>query len=78
MYYLTENLQSGTTYYWRVDAEIDNKISYRGAVWSFQTKSPRIIRMKLWIQYVTMLCMHGFLSLMRIEVVNDFVMPLSS
>ena len=78
MYYLTENLQSGTTYYWRVDAEIDNKISYRGAVSSFQTKSPRIIRMKLWIQYVTMLCMHGFLSLMRIEVVDDLVMPLSS
>ena len=36
--YLTENLQSGTTYYWRVDAEIDNKISYRGDVWSFRTK----------------------------------------
>ena len=38
VYYLTENLQSGTTYYWRVDAEIDNKISYRGDVWSFQRK----------------------------------------
>ena len=38
VYSLMENLQSGTIYYWRVDAEIDNKISYRGDVWSFQTK----------------------------------------
>ena len=37
VYYLTKNLQSGITYYWRVDAEIEEQIIYRGDVWSFQT-----------------------------------------
>ena len=38
VHYLTETLKSGTTYYWRVDAEIDEKITYKGDVWSFQTE----------------------------------------
>ena len=37
VYYLTKILQPGTTYYWRVDAEIEEQIIYRGDVWSFQT-----------------------------------------
>lgn len=37
VYYLTKNLQSGITCYWRVDAESEEQIIYRGDVWSFQT-----------------------------------------
>ncbi|KAL9951207.1 hypothetical protein ACROYT_G043829 [Oculina patagonica] len=38
VYYLSESLQPGSTYYWRVDAEIDGETIYEGDVWSFQTK----------------------------------------
>lgn len=37
VYYLNEKLVSESTYYWRVDAEIDDKTTYKGDVWSFQT-----------------------------------------
>ena len=37
VYYLNEQLVSESTYYWRVDAEIDDKTTYKGDVWSFQT-----------------------------------------
>lgn len=38
VYYLKVNLSSRSTYYWRVDAESDEKTIYKGDVWSFQTK----------------------------------------
>lgn len=38
VYYLKESLRSGSTYYWRVDAELDENTTYKGDVWSFQTK----------------------------------------
>ncbi|KAL9965293.1 hypothetical protein ACROYT_G029070 [Oculina patagonica] len=38
VHYLSESLQPGFTYYWRVDAEVDDKIIYKGDVWSFQTE----------------------------------------
>ena len=38
IHYITENLASGSTYYWRVDAELDDKTAYKGDIWSFQTK----------------------------------------
>ena len=38
VYYMTKNLQSGITCSnWRVDAEIEEQIIYKGYVWSFQT-----------------------------------------
>ena len=38
VHYLTESLNPGSTYYWRVEAEIDDTTSYKGDVWSFQTE----------------------------------------
>ena len=38
VHYLPEALIGGSIYYWRVDAEIDHKTTYRGDVWSFQTE----------------------------------------
>ncbi len=38
VHYLSESLAPGSTYYWRVDAEIDDKTIYKGDVWSFQTE----------------------------------------
>ncbi|KAJ7389485.1 hypothetical protein OS493_031457 [Desmophyllum pertusum] len=38
VHYLTESLNPGSTYYWRVDAEIDDTTTYKGDVWSFQTE----------------------------------------
>ena len=38
VYYLSESLQAGSTYYWRVDAEMDEKTTYKGDIWSFQTE----------------------------------------
>ena len=38
VYYLWRNLEPGSTYYWRVDAEIDDETTYKGEVWSFQTE----------------------------------------
>ena len=37
VYYLSRSLEPGSTYYWRVDAEIDDATTYKGDVWSFQT-----------------------------------------
>ena len=37
VYYLSRSLEPGSTYYWRVDAEIDHETTYKGDVWSFQT-----------------------------------------
>ena len=38
VHYLTESLNPGSTYHWRVDAEIDDTTTYKGDVWSFQTE----------------------------------------
>ena len=38
VYYLPGSLQPGSSYYWRVDAEIKDKTTYKGDVWSFQTQ----------------------------------------
>ena len=38
VYYLKISLRVGVTYYWRVDAEIDQNTIYKGDVWSFKTK----------------------------------------
>ena len=38
VHYLPEALKGGSTYYWRVDAEIDQETAYKGDVWSFQTQ----------------------------------------
>ncbi|KAL9965297.1 hypothetical protein ACROYT_G029075 [Oculina patagonica] len=38
VHYLSESLSAGSTYYWRVDAEMDEKTIYKGDVWSFQTE----------------------------------------
>ncbi len=38
VHYLLESLSAGSTYYWRVDAEMDEKTIYKGDVWSFQTE----------------------------------------
>ena len=35
VYYLSRSLEPGSTYYWRVDAEIDHETNYKGDVWSF-------------------------------------------
>ena len=37
-YYLSRSLEPGFTYYWRMDAEIDDETTYKGDVWSFQTE----------------------------------------
>lgn len=41
VYYLAprQKLSRGATYYWRVDAEIDSKTTYKGDVWSFCVKN---------------------------------------
>ena len=38
VYYLSRSLEPGSTYYWRVDAEIDDETTYKGDVWSFKTE----------------------------------------
>ena len=38
VHYLRGSLEPGFTYYWRVDAEIDDETTYKGDVWSFQTE----------------------------------------
>ena len=38
VYYFSESLEPGFSYFWRVDAEIDDKTIYKGDVWSFQTE----------------------------------------
>ena len=38
VHYLPEALKGGSTYYWRVDAEIDQETTYKGGVWSFKTQ----------------------------------------
>jgi len=38
VHYLPEGLKGGSTFYWRVDAEIDQKTTYKGDVWSFQSE----------------------------------------
>ena len=38
VYYLSRSLKPGSTYYWRVDGEIDDNTTYKGDVWSFRTK----------------------------------------
>ena len=38
VHYLSESLRGGFTYYWRVDAEVDEKTIYKGDVWSFNTE----------------------------------------
>lgn len=38
VYYFSESLEGDSTYYWRVDAEIDATTTYRGDVWSFRTE----------------------------------------
>ena len=37
VYYLSRSLEPGSTYCWRVDAEIDLETTYKGDVWSSQT-----------------------------------------
>ena len=39
VYYLNENLTSGSAYYWRVDAVMNDKMTYKGDIWSFQTET---------------------------------------
>jgi len=34
---LRKSLESGKTYYWRVDANVRKNLKYKGDVWSFTT-----------------------------------------
>lgn len=34
---LRKPLESGQEYFWRVDTRINNKVTYKGDVWSFKT-----------------------------------------
>ena len=41
VYYLPRLLEPDTTYYWRLDAEIEGETTYKGNVWSLQSGDER-------------------------------------
>ena len=47
VHYLKDSLTLGVTYYWRVDAEMIEKINYKGDVWSLRTELAQSARVVL-------------------------------